>query len=147
MAFNEDISVDWSQSPRIIEVADSTTELNVQDLYDTLRTFAAYPSNIDELEIVEASGKEQLGTNLYVGITVMLLDAKVKFHDKTSPTVCDIVGGNLVSVDANGYPMTPIEPSSNVTVTKTASTSASLVGAADIQDGLNSIKTMLTLKM
>lgn len=128
MAFRDDITIDWDLSPRIIEVASPSTELNVQDLYDTLRVHGSYATNMDDLEIVDASGKEQLGTNLYIGLTIKLLNAKVKFEDKESPTVCDIVGGNLIAIDEYSTIMNPIEPSSHVTVTKTASTSAALVG-------------------
>ena len=127
MSIREDITINWDVSPRIIEVAAPSQELKVQDLYDTLRSLGSVESSIDEPEIVDASGKEKLLQNVYVGLTVKLLNAKVKFENRSSPTLCDVYGGNLLAVDINGDVMNPIEPSDNVTVTKTSSTSASII--------------------
>jgi len=118
-------------SPRIIEVAAPSTELTVQDLYDTLRTLAA-DEGIDEPEITDGSGKEDLGGGTFVGLTVKLLNAKVKFEDRASPTDCDIFGGNLVAVDENGNSMNPIQYATNVTVTYAKSSSATISELGDV---------------
>ena len=129
MTIRYDITIDWSLSPRIIEIAAPSHEIAVQDLYDTLRHLGSMPEAIGENEIVDGSGKEVLSEDLLVGLTIKLINAKVKFEDRTSPpcVLCDIYGGNLVAVDENDYSMNPVEPSNNVMVTKTASSSATLV--------------------
>lgn len=130
MAIRSDITIDWATSPRIIEVAAPSRELTVQDLYDTVRSLGV--GAIDEPEIVDGSGKEVLSATELVGLTVKLLNAKVKFEDRTSPTDCDIFGGNLVALDANGVPMNPIQYAPYVTVAYAKSSSATLVQAAAI---------------
>jgi hypothetical protein len=133
MSIRDDLTIDWTASPRIIEVADPSTALTVQDLYDTLRSKAAASEAMDDAEIIEASGKEDLGGTppVLVGLTVKLLNAKVKFEAKASPTVCNVSGGNLVAVDANEDAMYPIAFSTNVTVMLAQSTSPSLIEGAD----------------
>ncbi len=132
MVVRNDIMIDWSQSPRIIEVAVPSVELTVQDLYDTLRSLAT--EAIDEPEITDGSGKETLSATELVGLTVKLFNAKVKFEDRTSPTDCNISGGNLVALDVNGMPMNPIQYATYVTVTYAKSSSATLVQSASIED-------------
>jgi len=119
------LTINWIVSPRIVEVIDSP--LSVQDLYDTLRNKAAVGEAMDDDEIIDGSGKDDLGEGVLVGLTVKLLNAKVKFEARASPTICTIRGGNLIAVDENGDSMTPIEPSTNVSVVISQSTSASLI--------------------
>lgn len=141
MSIRQDITVNWSLSPRIIEVAAPSIILTVQDLYDTIRSIAASTSGIDEPEIIDGSGKEELGGGILVGLTVKLLNAKVKFEDRlVSWVICSITGGNLVAVDSNGDSMSPIEPASFVTVTLTASSSATLQGLTELQQDITFIK-------
>jgi len=132
MSIRQDITINWAVSPRIIEVVAPSTELTVQDLYDTIRNISASSSAIDEPEIIDGSGKEVLSATELVGLTVKLLNAKVKFEDRTEPTDCDISGGNLVALDENGYPMNPIQYAPYVTVTYAKSSSATLVQAAEV---------------
>jgi hypothetical protein len=80
-------------------------------------------------EIVDASGKEPLGGNQLVGLTLRLLDAKLRFEDRPAPTwvSCRVTGGNLVSWDtAAQQAVDAIEPSSYVTVSLTSSSSATI---------------------
>ena len=141
MSIRGDLTINWAVSPRIIEVAAPSTELTVQDLYDTLRDKAASSEAIDEPEIIDGSGKEVLSETEAVGLTVKLLNAKVKFADRTSPTDCDISGGNLVALDVNGGPMNPIQYAPYVTVTYAKSSSATLVQSA----GIDAIKAKTDL--
>lgn len=134
MSIRDDITIDWSLSPRIIEVAAPSVVLTIQDLYDTLRSLGAAEGAIDEPEIIDGSGKEVLSATELVGLTVKLLNAKAKFEDRSSPTDCDIYGGNLVAVDINRQPMSPIQYAQNVTVTYAKSSSAVLVQAPIIED-------------
>ena len=113
---------------RIIEVEAPATEVTIQELLDAIRGWEDDQGNMDINHVAEAAGKEDLGGSVFVGVTLKLLNWKVKFEERGAPTVCDIYGGNLVSVDNYGEPMNPIEPSDNVTVTKTSSSSATLIG-------------------
>lgn len=132
MSIRQDITINWGVSPRIIEVAASSVVLTIQDLYDTLRSLGAGVSAIDEPEIIDGSGKEVLSETELVGLTVKLLNAKVKFADRTSPTDCAISGGNLVALDENSAPMNPIQYAPFVTVAYAKSSSATLVQSAAI---------------
>lgn len=134
MSIRDDLIIDWAVGPRIIEVADPSTALTVQDLYDTLRDKSPSSEAIDETEIIDGSGKEDLGEGVLVGLTVRLLNAQVRFEEKASPTVCTISGGNLVAVDENGDSMCPIASSANVTVILAQSTSASLIEGTGITE-------------
>lgn len=129
MSFRSDISVDWSASPRIIEVAAPSAELKLQDLHDTLRTLAAQPQAMDEASIIESAGKEYLSDEASVGLTTTLLNARVKFEDRGAPpwTACVVKGGNLVAKDALGEPMDSIEPAAYVQVTIAQSSSPTIV--------------------
>ena len=112
--YRSDITVDWSASPRIVEVAEPSDSLTCQDLLDTLRTLAPGAIAIDEPEIVDASGKEALGGGIVVGLTVKLYDAKVRFEARAAPPSvrCTITGGTLVTSDGS----TPIASSANTHV-------------------------------
>ena len=130
MSFRNDVSIDWSVSPRIIEVSTAgayPTEISLQDLYDTVRTLSAANAGIDKPEIIEGSGKESLSETLSVGLTIKLLNAKVKFQNRTSWTICEIMGGNLVAIDTSGASMNPVATANYVNVVKTSSSSATLI--------------------
>ncbi len=110
MTVRSDITVDWAVSPRIIEVASPSVDVLVQDLIDTLRELEDELENISYKTIVRATGKEALTSDLNVGITCTLLNARLKFEDRTTTFVrCDILGGNLLAVDDAGVPMEAIE--------------------------------------
>jgi hypothetical protein len=109
MAIRNDMTIDWSVSPRIITVASPSALLTCQDLYDTLRSLASQSDAIDDDNIVEGDGKKGLGPGKATGLTVTLLNAKVKFADRSGPgTVqCIIQDGTLATDDGSS----PLEPS------------------------------------
>lgn len=146
MAIRDDISVDWAASPRIITVAAPSTELTMQDLYDTLRSLAADTGAIDEPEITDGDGKKFLGSGRYTGLTVTLLNAKVCFGERTEWTYCSLKGGNLVAVDAGGSPIPPIHPMSFVNVAYESDVSAALLegsGGATPEEIADAVRTEL----
>lgn len=57
----------------------------MQDILDTLRNEEAKTSNMDDLSIVSASGKEPLGAGTYVGLTVALQNATIGFEARSGP--------------------------------------------------------------
>lgn len=126
MAIVAGITVDYTVNPRIVQVASPITELTCQDLYDTLKSLQAQPSAMDETNIVRASGLEELGGGVRVGLTVTLLDALVQFEARATPTVCKVSGGNLVSLNTTTQTFLdlPLAYSNNVMATYTSSSSA-----------------------
>lgn len=139
MSVRNDIIIYWDLSPRIIEIATPSCDLTVQDLYDTIRYLASGWNGIDEPEIIDASGKEILSITEAVGLTVKLLNAKVKFEDRSSPTDCNISGGNLVALDINDNPMIPIQYAIYVTVSYAKSSSATFSQIAKIDNIENKV--------
>lgn len=129
MAIVPGVTVNWDLSPRIITIPAPLDEITIEDLNDTLQDIEDSEEGITFKTLREISGKEQLASNVFVGLTCKLLNAKIEFEDRsgTNWIVCNVYGGNLVAVDANGVSMNPIEPSDYITVTKTSSTSASII--------------------
>lgn len=114
MAFRDDITVYWHLDPRIIEVAAPSTDLVIQDLYDTCKTLEQRPQNLVHPKLCDAFGKIDLGGGKFTVVTLVLLDALVKFEDRAGPstTECNVRDGNLVSYDTVGEVfVTPMEPS------------------------------------
>ena len=123
-------------SGTIIEVGIAFTDVTVQELVTTIRDWEDELVNMEWPKILDASGKEELGGGVLVGITTTLRDAKLKFADRGGPdwVLCNVGGGNLVATsgDVSTY-VNPIEPSTFVTVTKTSSSSATLQEQEAIQ--------------
>ena len=107
------------------------TEITIQELINTIRDWEGNLENMDVAKIADASGKEDLGGGLQVGITLKLLNWKLKFEARPGPDWidCAVSGGNLVAVNGNNQPMNPIQPSDYVTVTIVKAVSAALMVA------------------
>lgn len=124
----------FDKTANVITVAAPDLIVTIPELITAIRDFEDNQFGMDISKIADASGKEDLGGGVSVGLTLKLLDWKLKFADRAGPTtvLADVVGGNLIAVDENGDFVNPIEPSTFVTVTKTASSSATLItGAGD----------------
>ncbi|MEM2249907.1 MAG: hypothetical protein QXD09_05405 [Candidatus Caldarchaeum sp.] len=117
-----------------------TTEISIQELYNAIRDWEDDPENMSEAKVCDAAGKDPLGAGLYTAITLILRGWKLKFEDRTEPTVCMVRGGNLLAVDEYGNFVCPIAPSTNVIVTIAQSTAASLL-AEWTQNDINFVKT------
>ena len=121
------IQVDPIASPRIITVPEADgSSITVQTLVNQIRNWEQEPLSLTYQKLLSASGKEDLGEGVLVGITAKLENTKVKFAERVSPTTCKIGGGNLVAVNESGVSMFPIEPSTNVTVVLAQSSSATI---------------------
>jgi hypothetical protein len=128
MAIRDDLQIDWDSSPRIVETTSSIDTLTIQDIYDTLRDMASKPAAMDDIEIVDAGGKE----GGVVALTMTLRNAQMKFKNTGTPRLCKITGGNLFAVDSDGYDMSPVAYNTNVTVSYAQSTAAAMAQDADI---------------
>ena len=122
------IEVNPAVSPRIITVPEADGDsITIQLLVNQIRSWEDNQPNLSYSKLLSAGGKEVLGGGVLVGITATLENAKVKFAARTSPTICTILGGNLVALDANGDPMSPIQYTENVLVALSQSSSATLM--------------------
>tara|TARA_R110000822_G_scaffold120633_1_gene254108 strand:- start:2939 stop:3706 length:768 start_codon:yes stop_codon:yes gene_type:complete len=82
-----------------VPVADGTT-LEIQELYNDIRTFEALSASMDLRSLAVASGKQSLGGTSQVGITLQLLQTwLVGFEARGGPALlaCVINGGNLTA--------------------------------------------------
>jgi len=100
MTFRTDVSVDWTQSPRLIFVAQPAVNISIQDLIDTLRVLEEQPwEGLAYPHIIDAAGKENLGNNIFVGITAKLLNAKLGFESRKT----SLTSGTVSSDDLSGF--------------------------------------------
>lgn len=124
-------SLSFDKVNRSITVLAPDTEVSIQELLNAIRDFEDELINLEVAKIADASGKEDLGGGLSVGITLKLFNWKLKFEDRPGPAWvdCQVSGGNLVAVNGAGQPVNPIEPASYVTVTVVKAVSAALTAA------------------
>lgn len=103
MTTRTDLTVSWELSPRIITVAAPSVELNMQDLVDTLRVLE---DDLDEGlqfdHLIDTAGKEDLGGDVSVGITVTLNNARVAFEKRLTK----LESGTVTTPDATGFVLT-----------------------------------------
>ncbi len=129
MAVRSDITINWETSPRLITVAAPSVQITIQDLVDTLRD-AEDELNIgmQYSHIVNATGKQPLGNNVFVGITAELQDAQLEFAPRVGATyeIMTVIGGNLTAVDVIGDELNPINPTAFTQVNRVGDTSAAL---------------------
>ena len=119
----------YDNATRIITIPSPKTTVTCQELLDDIRDYEDDWEALDIPWIAEASGKVDLGGGILVGITLMLIDWKVKFEDRPPPTwvKCEVTGGNLVSWDTvEGKFVGSIAPAAYVSDTRTTSASATI---------------------
>ena len=137
------IQVNPMVSPRIITIPEADGDsITIQSLVNQIREWEHDPENLSYDKLLSASGKEVLDAETRVGITASLLNAKLKFTDRASATVCFVTRGNLVAVDGNGDTMVSIEPSTNVTVVIAQSTAPVITQDEDIDSILTTMEAM-----
>lgn len=107
----------------LIEIQSPYVAVDIQELIDAIRTTEAelYPG-IGFDKIADASGKEELGTSVYVGITLKLLNGW-QVHFWVGNYIATISGGNLVGGPADD----PIAYSAGVQVLLILSASSTIV--------------------
>lgn len=128
MTTRSDVTVDFQRSPRTAEVASPSTSLTMQDTIDTLRKIEdGFSTGLAFDKLVNASGKDDLGGGVFVGITVSLQNLKVAFEPRRTPAESGTVttasgtpietihGGEITFVDtAADFVTANIEPGSLV---------------------------------
>jgi len=139
------IQVNPTVSPRIITIpAADGDEIDIQSLVNQIRDWEDEQVNLSHPKLLSAGGKEVLGGGVLVGITATLENAKLKFAERTSPTTCNVLGGNLVALNSSGVPMSPIEGSDNVSVIIAQSSSGIMVETGI--SGLTSAESVQLMK-
>lgn len=111
------MTITFDKANKLIIITSNQTEVTIQDLINACRDFEDELVNIDGSSLANATGKQDLGGGVKVGITLELInDWRVKFKDRDGPDYikCKISGGNLVAT--NIYDNNPIKPSAFVTV-------------------------------
>src|SRR3990172_11180021 len=117
----------FDKSLKVITVEKPQRELSIQDLHDEIRLFEEKNQNLEVAQIINASGKQDLGGGVKVGITLELInDWRLAFEERTDQEVidegfpaggvvlCTVSGGNLVAT--NSFNNNPIYPTENVQV-------------------------------
>lgn len=82
-----------------VPIADGTN-VDLQSIYNAVRTFEAVPENMDVRPLCIASGKQPLGGGRAVAITMQLINkSTIEFEARAGPAVigCSVDGGNLVA--------------------------------------------------
>ena len=87
MAIRDDITVVQDVTPRYAEIAAPSTEIVMQDYVDTLRTLEDDFENMSFPELIQASGKEDLGGGTLVAITVEEQNLQLAFQSRRTPAV------------------------------------------------------------
>ena len=100
MTIRTDLLFDWISSPRVITVLDPSTSITIQDLVDTVRYNEDQIFNMQYPKLINASGKDDLGAGVFVGLTATLLNAVLSFEDRAGPSFiqCIINGGNCAHI-------------------------------------------------
>ena len=85
MTTRTDIAVIQQLSPRVAEVAQPSTEVVMQDYVDTLRVEEERFQSMGFQRLIDASGKQDLGGGVLVGITVEENNIQLAFQPNTTP--------------------------------------------------------------
>ena len=85
MATRNDITVIQQLSPRVAEVAQPSTEVVMQDYVDTLRVEEEQFQSMGFQRLIDASGKQDLGGGVLVGVTVEENNLQLAFEPNVTP--------------------------------------------------------------
>ena len=146
----------FDKNLKVITVEKPQRELTIQDLHDEIRLFEEKNQNLEVAQIVNASGKQDLGGGIQVGITLELInDWRLAFEARTDQEVedegfppvveggtvlCFVRGGNLVAT--NIYNNNPIFATQNTQVTIAQSSSATIATPASDYAALYLIESL-----
>ena len=121
------MAITLDQITKIILVGAPTTEVTIQELINAIRDWEDELENMDCAKVADASGKEDTGGAVYRDICLKLSNWKLKREAAAAPMVFTVSGGTLIAVDGNGYPMTPFEPSNNISYDRAKAVSGTII--------------------
>lgn len=87
MTTRNDITIDYTLSPRVARIAAPETNLSLQDYVDTLRVAESQFQGMSFPYLINASGKEDLGDGVSVGITVQEQNLRLAFESRRTPAI------------------------------------------------------------
>jgi len=95
-------------NPRIIMVLAPTTEITMQELVDLVRAYEDSNMGMYYPYFLSSSGKEDLGGGVSVGITVNLINSKLRFQARPDPLetgICtmDNLRGNILTATGGDF--------------------------------------------
>jgi hypothetical protein len=96
------IRIDPSLSPRLITVESPAVTITLQTLVNLIRDWEELPWNLTYLALLTASGKQDLGSGVRVGITSQLNNAQLTFEARPA----HISDGTCTTGDARGRLLT-----------------------------------------
>lgn len=111
MTTRNDVEVTYVSSPRVAEVQAPSTEIIMQDLVDTLRKQEDTFEGMVFKKLLNASGKEDLGGGVSVGITVAMQNLLLAFQGRTTPAQT----GTVTATPASPVPSRQIFQDSSAT--------------------------------
>jgi hypothetical protein len=94
MTTRTDVDMEFTSSPRVLEVRSPSTEFVMQDVVDTSRKLEDSFRGMSFSHLIDASGKQDLGDGVLVGITVAEQDMKLAFEARTTPAETGTVTSN-----------------------------------------------------
>lgn len=116
------MAIEFDHTSSLINITSPQNTLSCQDLLDAIRTEEASERGILHPQIATASGKEDLGSGVSVGMTVALVEPwQVKFW--ADNYIAKVAGGNLVG----GIAGDPIAYSAGVQVLLVQSAASTVV--------------------
>lgn len=116
------MGLEFDHTNHLINITSPQNTLSCQELIDAIRTEEASEDGIIYPQIATASGKEDLGSGVVVGMTVNLISPwQVKFW--AGNYIAKVAGGNLVG----GLGGDPIAYSAGVQVLLVQSAAATIV--------------------
>ena len=116
------VAIEFDHTNHLINITSPQNTLSCQDLLNAIRTEEASATGIWYDQIATASGKEDLGSGVNVGITVNLIEPwQVKFW--SGNYIAKIAGGNLVG----GLSGDPVAYSAGVQVLLVQSAASTIV--------------------
>jgi hypothetical protein len=116
------VAIEFDHTQHLINIMSPQNTLSCQDLLDAIRTEEASATGINYPQIASASGKEDLGSGVNVGMTVALIEPwQVKFW--AGNYIAKVAGGNLVG----GLGGDPIAYSAGVQVLLVQSAASTIV--------------------
>lgn len=90
----DEVNIDFFASPRVLEVQAPATQFIMQDVVDTARKLEDSFQGMSFEKLVNASGKEDLGGGVKVGITVAMQNLLLAFAGRTTPAQTGTVTSN-----------------------------------------------------
>lgn len=90
--------IHWNESPRIVEIVYPGTQMTVQELHNNITTLEHQPPYLSYKRLIVTSGKQNLGTGEYVGLTGRLLNGMMAFTPRTQSSE----SGSVTTPDSKG---------------------------------------------